>query len=41
MLGSFHRLVLCWRVFGRDRVDAELAQLRRVLAAGATSSAAP
>ena len=31
-LGSFQRLVLCWRVFGRDRVDAALAQLRPVLA---------
>jgi hypothetical protein len=31
-LGSFQRLTLCWRVFGRDRVDAELARLRRVLA---------
>jgi hypothetical protein len=30
-LGSFQRLVLCWRVFGRDRVDGELGQLRRVL----------
>jgi hypothetical protein len=30
-LGSFQRLVLCWRVFGRDRVDGELAELRRVL----------
>jgi hypothetical protein len=31
-LGSFQRLVLCWRVFGRDLVDAELARLRRILA---------
>jgi integrase len=30
-LGSFQRLVLCWRIFGRDRVDGELGQLRRVL----------
>jgi hypothetical protein len=32
-LGSFQRLVLCRRIFGRDRVAAELARLRRVLAA--------
>jgi hypothetical protein len=31
-LGSFQRLVLCWRISGRDRVDAELATLRAVLA---------
>jgi integrase len=31
-LGSFQRLVLCWRIFGRDRVDAELGRLRQVLA---------
>jgi integrase len=30
-LGSFQRLVLCWRIFGRDRVDGELGQLRQVL----------
>jgi hypothetical protein len=30
-LGSFQRLVLCWRIFGRDRVDGELDQLRQVL----------
>jgi hypothetical protein len=31
-LASFQRLVLCWRIFGRDRVSAEIARLRAVLA---------
>jgi integrase len=31
-LGSFQRLVLCWRIFGRGRVAAEIARLRAVLA---------
>jgi integrase len=31
-LGSFQRLVLCWRIFGRERVNAEIARLREVLA---------
>ena len=30
-LSSFQRLELCWRIFGRDRIDGELGQLRRVL----------
>ena len=31
-LGSFSRLTLAWRVFGRDRVDGEIGRLRQVLA---------
>ncbi|MBC2637565.1 MULTISPECIES: hypothetical protein [unclassified Rhodococcus (in: high G+C Gram-positive bacteria)] len=31
-LGSFQRLTLSWRIFGRDRVNGEIARLRRVLA---------
>jgi integrase len=31
-LGSFQRLTLSWRIFGRDRVDGELARVRAVLA---------
>ena len=31
-LGSFQRLTLCWRIFGRDRVTGEIARLRAVLA---------
>ncbi|MBG6133991.1 hypothetical protein [Longispora fulva] len=31
-LGSFGRLTLAWRVFGRDRVDAEIGRIREVLA---------
>ena len=31
-LGSFQRLTLSWRIFGRDRVDGEIARLRQVLA---------
>jgi integrase len=30
-LGSFSRLALAWRVFGRDRVDGEIARIRSVL----------
>ncbi len=30
-LGSFQRLTLAWRIFGRDRVNAEIARLRAVL----------
>jgi hypothetical protein len=31
-LGSFSRLTLAWRLFGRDRVDGEIGRLRSVLA---------
>jgi len=31
-LGSVQRLVLCWRIFDRDRVNAEILRLRTVLA---------
>jgi hypothetical protein len=31
-LGSFSRLTLAWRVFGRDRVDGETGRIRSVLA---------
>jgi integrase len=31
-LGSFSRLTLAWRVFGRARVDGEIARIRSVLA---------
>ena len=31
-LGSFSRLTLAWRVFGRDRVDGEIGRIRSVLA---------
>jgi integrase len=31
-LGSFSRLTLAWRVFGRDRVDGEIRRVRSVLA---------
>ena len=31
-LGSFSRLTLAWRVFGRDRVDGEIGRIRLVLA---------
>jgi integrase len=31
-LGSFSRLTLAWRVFGRDRVDREIGRIRSVLA---------
>ena len=31
-LGSFSRLILAWNVFGRDRVDGEIARIRSVLA---------
>lgn len=31
-LGSFQRLTLSWRIFGRDRVDSEIARIRAVLA---------
>ncbi|WP_328411980.1 hypothetical protein [Nocardia sp. NBC_00403] len=31
-LGSFQRLTLSWRIFGRDRVNCEIARLRSVLA---------
>jgi hypothetical protein len=31
-LGGFSRLTLAWRVFGRDRVDGEIRQVRSVLA---------
>ncbi|GAA1519357.1 hypothetical protein GCM10009827_038350 [Dactylosporangium maewongense] len=31
-LGSFSRLVLAWRAFGRDRVDSEIRRIRAVLA---------
>ncbi|MGW1290366.1 tyrosine-type recombinase/integrase, partial [Streptomyces sp. NPDC002586] len=30
-LGSFSRLTLAWRVFGRDRVDGEIRRIRAVL----------
>ncbi|MEY9862952.1 integrase [Catenulispora sp. GAS73] len=30
-LRSFQRLTLSWRIFGRDRVDAEIARIRAVL----------
>jgi integrase len=32
LLGSFSRLTLAWRVFGRDRVDSEISRIRSVLA---------
>jgi integrase len=31
-LGSFQRLTLSWRIFGRDRVSGEIARVRAVLA---------
>ena len=31
-LGRLHRLILAWRVFGRDRVDGEIRRIRSVLA---------
>jgi integrase len=31
-LGSFSRLTLAWRLFGRDRVDGEIGRIRSVLA---------
>lgn len=31
-LGSFQRLTLSWRIFGRDRVTGEIARVRAVLA---------
>jgi hypothetical protein len=31
-LGSFPRLTLSWRIFGRDRVNGEIARVRAVLA---------
>ena len=31
-LGSFSRLTLAWRVFGRDRVNSEIGRIRSVLA---------
>ena len=31
-LGSFSRLTLAWRVFGRERVDSEISRIRSVLA---------
>ncbi|HZM81558.1 MAG TPA: hypothetical protein VFC19_38025 [Candidatus Limnocylindrales bacterium] len=31
-LGRFQRLVLCWRIFSRDLVSAEIGRLRMVLA---------
>ncbi|MGW0570315.1 tyrosine-type recombinase/integrase [Streptomyces tauricus] len=31
-LGSFSRLTLAWRVFGRDRVNGEIGRIRAVLA---------
>jgi integrase len=31
-LGSFQRLTLSWRIFGRDRVNDEIARVRTVLA---------
>ncbi|MCK8669784.1 tyrosine-type recombinase/integrase [Rhodococcus sp. NPDC003382] len=31
-LGSFQRLTLSWRIFGRDRVNGEIGRLRAVLA---------
>jgi hypothetical protein len=31
-LGSFSRLTLAWRVFGRARVDGEIGRIRAVLA---------
>jgi integrase len=31
-LGSFSRLTLAWRVFGRDRVNGEIGRIRSVLA---------
>jgi hypothetical protein len=31
-LGSFSRLTLAWRVFGRDRVNVEIGRIRLVLA---------
>jgi integrase len=31
-LANFQRLALSWRIFGRDRVDGEIARIRRVLA---------
>jgi integrase len=30
-LGSFQRLTMAWRIFGRDRVDAEIRKIRAVL----------
>jgi integrase len=32
LLGSFSRLTLAWRVFGRGRVDSEIGRIRSVLA---------
>ncbi|WP_407841393.1 site-specific integrase [Streptomyces sp. DSM 116496] len=32
-LGSFQRLTLAWRIFGRDRVNGEVARLRAILSA--------
>lgn len=32
-LGSFQRLTLSWRIFGRDRVTSEIARIRTVLGA--------
>ncbi|MGX4712316.1 hypothetical protein LZP97_15815 [Rhodococcus sp. DMF-1] len=31
-LGSFQRLTLSWRIFGRDRVSGEITRVRKVLA---------
>lgn len=31
-MGGFHRLRLSWRIFGQDRVNAEIARVRAVLA---------
>ncbi|WP_406300843.1 hypothetical protein OG948_58355 (plasmid) [Embleya sp. NBC_00888] len=31
-LGGFQRLTLSWRIFGRDRVNSEIARIRAVLA---------
>ncbi|MFJ3780095.1 tyrosine-type recombinase/integrase [Streptomyces sp. NPDC090075] len=31
LLGSFQRLTLSWRIFGRDRVNGEIARVRTVL----------
>ncbi|MGH8917318.1 MAG: hypothetical protein ACRD0H_03110, partial [Actinomycetes bacterium] len=31
LLGSFQRLTLSWRIFGRDRVNGEIARVRAVL----------
>lgn len=38
-LGSFQRLTLAWRIFGRDRVNGEVTRLRTVLAVWAAGSA--